>query len=347
MIRVSGLLAFLCGSGAFVPPVIHSPLSSSFLSLQPDGFIQGNTFDSNPMYFQDNNNNKYGVSSRPDLDSEGEEGLGPMVRAGLSPDGFPIQGFPMTRMDPSAPPRRASSAFDSTSPTPPTSTIQGAGSRATFSSPDSYGGMTDEMSVHLGTAGRPLEAMVSNWRSPNDSPTKMRLYSEDGGRYPWMTKFKTPQRVSGSSISAGVTEVRNMGPMEFPIEAAVIATSSSNPEGNPATGPSPWLGSNLSAPKEIHGGDLTTFGFDPDVQHVYVEISSEGMPIYAKVELYQGPMNAKAIADIYTDSGMIRPWSAVIPMPGPGASLCILNEGPVAYPLTVRMDPPPRSVSFG
>lgn len=191
------------------------------------------------------------------------------------------------------------------------------------------------MSVHLGTTGRPLEAVVENWRSPNDSPTKMKLFSEDGGKYPWMTKFKTPQM-----YESGVTEIRNVGPMEFPMEASVTATQSDNPTADPS------LGNNLSAPKEIHGGDLTTFGFDPEVKHVYVEISSDGMPIYAKVELYQGPMTAKAVADIYTDSGVIRPWSAVIPMPGAGASLCILNEGPVAYPLTVRMDPPPRSISF-
>jgi len=328
---------------AFVPPeVTGTPnkyfhgYSSSSLLLQPDGFVQGgnsNGYGRSPVRqdvygFQQQRQRP--ASSPPPVD---DEPCSPMVRAGLTPDGFPIEGLPMNRMDPSAP--RQPPAYGSTS------TIQGAGSRATFSSPEPYGS-TDGMDVHLGTMGRPLQAVVSNWRAPNDTPTQMRLYSEDGGRYPWMTKFNTPQRYGGS----GVTEIRNVGPMEFPLEAAVTATTTGNPNTGGEGGPSPSLGSRLSAPKEIHGGDLTTFGFDPDVQHVYVEISSEGMPIYAKVELYQGPMNAKAIADIYTDSGVIRPWSAVIPMPGPGASICILNEGPMAYPLTVRMDPSPRSISF-
>lgn len=75
-----------------------------------------------------------------------EEG-GPLARVGLNSDGDP-GGRPMIRMDASAP-RNGGGANHMAR-----TTVQGSGSRATWVSPDPYG--TDEMNVHLGTAGRPL-----------------------------------------------------------------------------------------------------------------------------------------------------------------------------------------------
>ena len=161
----------------------------------------------------------------------------------------------------------------------------------------------------------------------------MQLYSEDGGARPWMTKFRTP-----TNVDSGVTQVRNMGPMEFPIEASVTASNSPEASGMPM----PSSGQ-MSKPYTIDGGALKTFGFDPNVDYVFLEITSDGLPVNARVELWQGPSNTKAIANIYTDHGLRRPWSAVIPTPGYGASICVLNVGPMTYPIKVRLDPPPQT----
>lgn len=288
--------------------------SSTVRQLRPDGFMGEENFSRYNRY-QD----EYNVE---DMDINDEQ-AGPLARVGLSPDGDP-QGRPMIRMDASA----------SRSQSQARSIVQGAGSRATWVSPDPYG--SDEMNVHLGTAGRPLNANVEHWSGPNNTPSRMQLYSEDGGSRPWITKFRTP-----TNIDSGVTQVRNVGPMEFPIDASVSATNS--PERAAEIGGTPRSSGQMTRPRTIDGGALKTFGFDHSVQEVYVEITSEGLPVNARVEIWQGPSNTKAIANIYTDHGLRRPWSALVPIPGYGASICIRNMGPMTYPIKVSMDPPPQT----
>jgi hypothetical protein len=318
------LSVLLCAPGtlAFVAHKQQYQFSaSSSISMRPDGFMEGDRFaQMNPGGYRD----QYNVPDMQDMDMDMgdinvEEG-GQLARmGGFRGDGEP-GGRPMIRMDASAPRHQNSMR----------STVQG-GSRSTWVSPDPYG--SDEMNVHLGTAGRPLHANVEHWSGPGNTPSRMQLYSEDGGARPWMTKFRTP-----TNVHSGVTQVRNTGPMEFPIEASVHASNSMANGGPPMPN-----GEMMSRPVTVDGGALKTFGFDHDVQHVYMEISSEGLPVNAVVELWQGPSNTKAIAKIYTDHGLNRPWSALIPCPGYGASICVRNVGPMTYPIKVSMDPPPKT----
>lgn len=309
-----GCSAFVATSSGRTNVVHQFRPSSSVRRLRPDGFMGGDNLSGYNQY-----SDEYNVE---DMEINEEMG-GPLARVGLTPDGHP-QGQPMIRMDASAPRHQ----------TRPRSTVQGSGSRATWVSPDPYG--TDEMNVHLGTAGRPLHANVEHWSGPNNSPSRMQLYSEDGGARPWITKFRTP-----TNVGSGVTQVRNTGPMEFPIEASVSATNS--PERAAEIGATPRPAGQMTRPTTIHGGALKTFSFDHSAKEVYLEITSDGLPVHARVEIWQGPSNTKAIANIYTDHGLRRPWSALIPLPGYGASICILNVGPMAYPIKVSMDPPPQS----
>jgi hypothetical protein len=312
----------------------HS-LRVSSLRLNPDGFLEGSSFD------------KYDPSGRR-TNMGNKEIIHQDIRAGsLAPfeqeeeGGYVSEGGqPMVRLD--------GNVNQSQDPTA-RSTIQGAGSRAQWAAPDVHG--YDEMNVQLGTEGRPLHANVEHWSSPGYTASKMALYSEDGGTRPWMTKFRRPE---GSS--PGVMEVKNVGPMEFPAQASVTGSSSGNLGAAASTtnydtmestgGPpvSPNLGNRMTRPLSVEGDALKYFHFDPSVNHVYLEISSEGRPVYAKVELWQGPGNIKQIADIYTDDGAGRRWSAVIPMPGVGSTICVANDGPIEYPFLVSMDPPPTSI---
>jgi hypothetical protein len=229
------------------------------VQLRPDGFLEGDRFDRMRPGYQE----YYNVD---EMNINPDEG-GPLARVGLTEDRMGMTGNPMVRMDPSAPRMQRG----------PRSVVQGSGSRATWVSPRPFD--TDEMNVHLGTQGRPLHANVEHWQSPGYSPSRMNLYSEDGGQRPWITKFRTP-----TNRDSGVTQVRNTGPMEFPIDAGISATNSprrrAELEGTGGADYSvdPMLGSNMTPPKTIDGGALKTFGFDHHVQHVYVEVSSDGLP---------------------------------------------------------------------
>lgn len=242
---------------------LTSSCSSTGLWLRPDGFMEGDRFDQMSPGYQDRYEMMMGESDMDDINME--EG-GPLARVGLSEDRRGMMGNPMIRMDPSAPRSQQGGSR---------SVVQGSGSRATWVSPRPF--ETDEMNVHLGTQGRPLHANLEHWQSPGYSPSRMNLYSEDGGQRPWITKFRTP-----TNRDSGVTQVRNLGPMEYPIEAGVTATNSpqrrAQMEGGGSGGADPNLGLQMTPPKTIDGGALKTFGFDPDVEYVYLEVSSEGLP---------------------------------------------------------------------
>ena len=229
------------------------------VQLRPDGFLEGDRFDQMRPGYQD----RYDMSEM-NMDNINPEEGGPLARIGLSEDRMGMTGNPMIRMDPSAPRSQRG----------PRSVVQGSGSRATWVSPRPFD--TDEMNVHLGTQGRPLHANVEHWQSPGYSPSRMNLYSEDGGQRPWITKFRTP-----TNRDSGVTQVRNTGPMEFPIDAGVSATNSDRRRaelGGGGYSVDPMLGSQMTRPKTIDGGALKTFGFEHGVEYVYLEVSSEGLP---------------------------------------------------------------------
>lgn len=211
-------------------------------------------------------------------------------------------------------------------------TVQGR-SQATFANPMGIGGA--ETNVELGSDGRPVHATVEHWSGPNNVPARMELYSEDGYAHPWITQFRTaPQDAWG-----GITQVRNVGPMEFPMSASVTSAPPGQGIGDMTTS------TTMTPAKTVDGGALKTFMFDHSTNSVYIEIFSQGLPINARVELWQGPSATKQLGRIYADNGSMRPWSAVIPLntgySGSGGSICVVNEGPMEYPISVRCDPPP------
>ena len=69
-----------------------------------------------------------------------------------------------------------------------------------------------------------------------------------------------------------------------------------------------------------------------------VEIWSENFPFYADVELWDGPSNVKQAAEVYSDSGWDRPWSAIIENPR-GGTICVRNVGPLEFPMKVCVEP--------
>merc|ERR1719443_87871 len=73
----------------------------------------------------------------------------------------------------------------------------------------------EQVQVVLSTEGRPLDADVELWHGPDNTPTKMRVYIENGQLHPFSCVLETPR-------GPNTVAVRNLGQIEFPIAATVV-----------------------------------------------------------------------------------------------------------------------------
>ena len=74
----------------------------------------------------------------------------------------------------------------------------------------------EQVQVVLSTEGRPLDADIELWHGPDNTPCKMRVYVENGQLRPFSAVIETPR---GPNTIA----IRNIGQIEFPIAANVVA----------------------------------------------------------------------------------------------------------------------------
>ena len=183
----------------------------------------------------------------------------------------------------------------------------------------SYG--VEQVQVVLTTEGRPLDADIELWHGPNSSPTKMRVYVEDGQIRPFSAVVETPR---GSNTIA----IRNIGHIEFPIIAAVVAEDVDVPTHE-------CVDFNML----IQGGALRTFPLDPMVDSVQVLLRTDGRPLNARIELLQGPNNNKQVVELYTEDGMDRPFFCVLETPGFGSVVRVVNTAHLEFPMTASVVP--------
>ena len=74
----------------------------------------------------------------------------------------------------------------------------------------------EQVQVVLSTEGRPLDSDIELWHGPDNTPVKMRVYVENGQLRPFSAVIETPR---GPNTIA----IRNIGQIEFPIAAVVVA----------------------------------------------------------------------------------------------------------------------------
>lgn len=72
----------------------------------------------------------------------------------------------------------------------------------------------DAVQVLLKSQGRPIDADVELWHGPDNTPHKMRIYLEDGA-------LRTFNTVVGTPRGPSTVSVRNIGQLEFPLDAVV------------------------------------------------------------------------------------------------------------------------------
>jgi hypothetical protein len=179
----------------------------------------------------------------------------------------------------------------------------------------------DRVQVYLTTEGRPLDADIELWQGPDNTPTKMRVYSEDGQARPFNVVIETPQ-------SPNTVAIRNIGQIEFPLAASLIANDVDAP-----------VSDFLADAMTVQGGALRTFPFTANVERVEVMLKTDGRPLNARIELLQGPNNNKQVIELYADDGLARPFFAIIDTMGSGNVVRIVNTAPIEFPMTARVQP--------
>jgi hypothetical protein len=196
--------------------------------------------------------------------------------------------------------------------------VQG-GSLKTWSYRASY---IDRVQVVLTTDGRPLDADVQLWQGPDNTPCKMRVYSEDGLTRPFSAVIATPY--GGENTVA----VSNVGQIEFPLAAHVTAKEVEEPV-------SDFRDTSII----VQGGALRTFNFDTSVESVEIMLKTDGRPLNARIEMLQGPNNNKQVIELYTEDGLERPFFAVIDTMGSGNVVRVVNTAPMEFPMTASVQP--------
>ena len=187
----------------------------------------------------------------------------------------------------------------------------------------------EQVQVLLSTEGRPLDADIELWHGPDNTPVKMRVYVENGQMRPFSAVIETPR-------GPNTVAIRNIGQIEFPIAANVIADHVDNPSVDC-----------ISSATTIQGGALRTYPFDPSVDSVEVLLKTDGRPLNARIELLQGPNNNKQIIELYTEDGNDRPFFCVLETPGSGNVVRVVNTAPVEFPMTASVVPHSINDSMG
>ena len=94
-----------------------------------------------------------------------------------------------------------------------------------------------------------------------------------------------------------------------------------------------------SAPIKVQGGSLRTWSFlDQDIESVQVLMRTDGRPLNANIDLWQGPDNTPERIGIYIEDGRTRPFCCVIATPQTPNSVAIRNTAHLEFPLEACVD---------
>ena len=186
------------------------------------------------------------------------------------------------------------------------------------------------------TDGRPLNVEMEVWDGPNNTPTRVKMYSEDGRQRPMNILTNTNNNGYGYGGGTTTTSVRNVGSMEFPIRASVSGNNNGHGyENMGGYGGPTMMGDAMMGPygnnnnmygdrsprpstargETVQGGSLKTFTLPSHVHAAQVTITSDGLPVNAKVELWGTSTQIKQLAEVYNDNGQTRPFAAIIDVP--------------------------------
>tara|TARA_B100000674_G_scaffold498883_2_gene540178 strand:+ start:2803 stop:3702 length:900 start_codon:yes stop_codon:yes gene_type:complete len=91
-------------------------------------------------------------------------------------------------------------------------------------------------------------------------------------------------------------------------------------------------------PIVVQGDSLRTWSYkSQSVDKLQIILSSEGRPLEANVELWNGPNNTPCQMRVYAENGQLRPFNAVVESPYAPNTVAIRNVGQMEFPLTANV----------
>jgi hypothetical protein len=90
----------------------------------------------------------------------------------------------------------------------------------------------------------------------------------------------------------------------------------------------------------LEGNTLRTWSYpNPAVERVCVNLKSDGRPVDADVDLWQGPDNTPVKCRVYSEDGKRRPFKTVVETPRGPNTLAVRNVGEMEFPLIAQVTP--------
>jgi hypothetical protein len=90
----------------------------------------------------------------------------------------------------------------------------------------------------------------------------------------------------------------------------------------------------------VQGRSLRTWSFmSPAIERIQVLLRTEGRPLNADVELWQGPDNTPQKMAVYLEDGDLRPFAAVIESPRGSNTVSVRNTAHMEFPLLASVEP--------
>jgi hypothetical protein len=148
-------------------------------------------------------------------------------------------------------------------------------------------------------------------------------------------EFPINAGVSNMNRGYGGPDMMMRGPIS-PMGEIMMQPSGMRPSYSSSNG---FVSPSASRGETVQGGSLKTFSLPYSVNAVQVTITSDGLPVNAKVELWGTSSHIKQLAEVYNDNGQTRPFAAIIDVPGGENTIAVRNTGPLEYPIKVVVEP--------